>query len=175
MSYGVDVYAIDLDLIRRVFEDAELARERGVLAIVDWLRPALAEGGDPARDEALDLENFQQICEALGTQLGNASVSPAPLELFERVDEALPRALRDAGLSFSALIDGGAPVALPPSPDFPSVGHLEASVVRAAAEILGDDALECESDDDVDGVFSDLEDWIHFAAAKGWGLIGYLQ
>jgi hypothetical protein len=121
------------------------------------------------RPPAVVLFGFERLCAHLGRSFG-CSFSPTDIALFDQVDAELKK--HRLPLSLTNLIYGPPPVLLPASDDFPTVGHLEAARIQAAAAALPPDGLTSD-DPKVDAALFDLSEWVVTAAARHDMLVGF--
>jgi hypothetical protein len=173
MSTAVVVYSVASGPLRAAFgsksEPLKLKLRLGKDSKSVALR-ALIDGVPTSEDASTVLYAFERLCAHFGRQLPNASFSATRLGSLERIDAAL----KNAGMPFSVLtlIYGGAPVPLPQADDFPSVGCIDESSVRATAELIAKNGLSAE-DPELDGALFDVSEWTEVAAARGDMLVGF--
>jgi hypothetical protein len=162
MGYGLMVYAVDLERLRREVGcgDAELAASYGAgftaddRETQDFIDDCLPDGperptlADVARqvimgepyDERIGFAYgyfLKWLCERHGVSQWNNSLMPIPVDYLSTLDTEFTKAgLLTPEVSIHDLGWGGAPVPVPMGDPWPGIGHLEHEHLAAAAELL---------------------------------------
>lgn len=172
MSRGVTVYSVSAHLSHAIGSRDESIKNRLRAEDPQQLAAArqLVDGVTPSSDPATVIHAFEIICQTMGRLVPSNSLSPLPADFLEIVDREL--AQRRLPFTVSQLIMGGGPLRLPWAADFPTVGHVEAGVVQAAAQQLNAQPLTSENAD-IEGVIVDVGDWLEVAAPRGDMLVGF--
>ena len=145
MSYSVGAYAVDLEELRRAIG----SRDETLLAALIEQNPDLGEPDEDAEEEGKVSEGMALRHLVMGETPHPPSAYQyhyALEELCRRLGEWLPGdlwtsirwwVLEETG--FEEILAMGPPVDLPPSEDFPRVGHLTVEQVRRLVERMGPD------------------------------------
>jgi len=174
MSYALAGYLIDLEKLR----SAVGSRDKALIkAVIDEDPKAFAAA--PSKDdislkdalthlimgEPMDARSahqygyaLEQFCRHLGTRVES-----------RRWDTVRLEALEDTGIE--KLMDkNGPPVALPSIRDFPAIGHVPASAIRAALDEV-QERYDAATDDDLRDLLSDYEGWLLAALEQNKSLV----
>ncbi|HZO13295.1 MAG TPA: hypothetical protein VFB62_08545 [Polyangiaceae bacterium] len=151
MPYLVDREALlqsvgskDVRLLRELLDEHEEHMEeldRNDEAAIELGAPGVAEalcdlieGRAPHRHGVPYHYALELLCQRFGTLLDNGAWYPCGWGFVEELDRKLFE--QGVSLSIRELLDGGAPLTLPPPLDFPAVGHLTPEDSRAARGAL---------------------------------------
>jgi hypothetical protein len=159
MSYSTQFYVVEIERLKSAFgskDDALLrATVRDQAAEIEsnseWFQPEINEEGAPRVEQALAeiIRGSVNVPEDCEFQYGYA-LELLCMQLGERVKEAGDVCFLHELPFGRKLLDGRAPVSIPPSPDFPEIGHLLAAdvfceLVRVREAIAdGDHQYDCE-------------------------------
>ena len=170
----------DVGLLRELLDEHEEHMEeidRGFEAAIQEGAPGVAEalcdlieGREPHRHGVPYHYALELLCQRFGTLLDNAAWYPCGWSFVEELD----RKLFDQGvtLSIRELLDGGAPLTLPPPLDFPAVGHLtpeDSRVARGALQAVRREELHVEQW----RALTELESWLSQSEAHNRLLVLY--
>lgn len=186
MSYGIDPYAIDLGILRKVpgSKDRSLVEQvTGKYSEeyrLDWTYHK--ERGELAADEALScivegnlrredcwgsyVEALKLLCRHFGTFLPNDFFSSIYSDWLDSVDEAL----REARISLQEWISSGPPFTIPYKGGIPDVGHLSPKDVVDAFRRLRQARVKSD-DPDLSGALREIDEWLETAQRQRSGLV----
>lgn len=174
MSVSGVVYSVPPGKLLGAFGSGDLSLKRALNLGKDPQSNAIAAliDGKPQplkRRPALVLHGFERLCAHFGRSFG-CSFSPTDIDLLNQVDAEL-KAHR-LPLSLMNLIYDPPPLPLPATDDFPTVGHIDAHRIQAAAADLPPDGLVSD-DPKIDAILFDLSEWVVIAAARHDMLVGF--
>ena len=185
MSYGLTAYTLDRAMLARacgsgrelereiLADDASRIESLGRALDVDVgaaLRELLsgtARGEGPVYAYALEL-----VCRRIGLPLRNAALYPVPLARLDTLDTVLAGAGFPIRFALARLALAGSPVPLPPRPDFPSVGWIDASATKAFAKQWREAPVD-HDDPWTTAALAEVAEWARTASAEGEGLIAF--
>jgi hypothetical protein len=198
MSYGLMLYAVELDKVRAAVgsDDEKLRRsiggrfKRDIAAADSWFSSAI-EGGCPPRYEALRhlihgaprVEGyafqyayaFKLLVEHYGRFLDNDGFMPIGFDYLEQVNAQL-RALGVSAIDVESLAYFHPPVELPIPGDFPGVGYLELETLRegvAQFEAIEAGAIAGIADSFMQTSIQNVRQWCQSCAQQGRGLVSF--
>lgn len=191
MSYGLMVYAVDIDkcisaigskdeklgrMIRGRFKK-ELARadewfsselKRGVPPLGTAIKN-LIEGIEIPREHGFQYRYaFKVIVEHFGKFQTNDMFCPCHIDLFDEVEAQLKKMNAPEEFSIYRLAYH-APVQIPVD-DFPGMGSIPAALCRQASQDID---WSQPASNDMARTLGNIRSWLNNANEKNWGLIGF--
>ena len=177
MSYGISVYCCDLERFAQMLhldriDETEAWLKREGMRDDDRAHILAFIRGQPLKPSHATHHAFERMIERLGRPLPNGFVSPIAHAVFAKVDACLANSKLPSALT--ALCFGGSPTGLSITGDNdPGVGVWSAERVSAAQRCFDERGLPETSDPDVEGVLTDISDWLEVAALRREGVVGY--
>ena len=177
MSYGISVYSCDLERF------AQLLRIECIQGTEAWLKQAGMRDddsahilafvrGQPIAPSHATHHAFERMIERLGRPLPNAFVSPIAHATFARVDACLANA--KLPIALTTLCFGGSPAGLPITDDNdPGVGVWSAEQVSTAQRYFEEQGFPETAYPDVEGVLTDISEWLEIASLRRESIVGY--
>ncbi len=104
----------------------------------------------------------------MGRRLSNTTLAPASAYLLERVDLAMDADGVSPEFRLQRVVYRGAPVAIPPAPDYPFVGYVEWDELAPALT-----RLPASTDELVDDALREMEDWFDILRIGHRGIVGF--
>lgn len=164
MSRTVQAFGVDMAALRQLVGSGDPS----VFRRLDGPDArALLRGATPS-DPATAVHALEEICVAVGRRLPNATMAPASADLLERIDLALDAGGIAPSFRVQRAVYRGAPIALPPAPDYPLIGYV---VWDELAPAVG--PLPASTDDLVDDALRELEDWFDILQPGRRGIVGF--
>lgn len=163
MSRTVQAFGVDVAALRRLVGSSSPT-------LIGGLGPdarAIVSGSVPQNPVAA-VHALRELCAALGRRLSNTTLAPASAYLLERVDLAMDADGVSPEFRLQRVVYRGAPVAIPPAPDYPFVGYVEWDELAPALT-----RLPASTDELVDDALREMEGWFDILRIGHRGIVGF--